>query len=137
MERPPGQTAVRPQHARLINAGGELIAEGPCWLDETSGQATLEPTRTPGMIQKERGELTLELESGRSLSVSDKAMVFRLGPPGGGPGESARRSLYRLRLVKDAQEATAAGAAGDGTPAVPTPSGRPPASGRRETPAAR
>ena len=130
-------------HARLFNSGGELIAEGPCWLDEPAGRATLEPEREPGVIQKERGELSLELDSGRTVAVSDSPMVFRLGA-----GEAGgRRSLYRLSLIdtslstsglekadSHAHDADAAGAAGEGAPAVPITSGRLP--GKGETPAA-
>ncbi len=142
-------------HARLFNSGGELIAEGPCWLDELAGRATLEPEREPGVIQKERGELSLELDSGRTLAVSDSPMVFRLGA--GADGVSGRRSLYRLSLIdtstslstsasaelstsglekagSHAHDANAAGAAGEGAPAVPITSGRLRENG--ETPAA-
>ena len=121
-------------HARLLNAEGELIAEGSCRLDEAAGLATLEPEREPGVIQKERGVLALQLESGRTLHVSDKPIIFRIRPPAQGGGPYHRRTLYRLRLVgpagpaeaTHAQEATAAGA-GEGTPAAP----------QRQTPAAR
>ncbi len=121
-------------HARLLNEEGELIAEGSCWLDEAAGLAMLEPEREPGVIQKERGVLSLTLESGRTLHVSDKPIIFRIRPPAQGGGPYHRRTLYRLRLVGPAepteatyaQEATAAGA-GEGTPAAP----------QRQTPAAR
>ncbi|MCH8025997.1 MAG: hypothetical protein IH866_04300 [Chloroflexi bacterium] len=134
-------------HARLFNSGGELIAEGPCWLDEAAGRATLEPEREPGVIQKERGELSLELDSGRTVAVSDSPMVFRLGAGAGGVGPGGRRSLYRLSLIdtspstsglekadSHAHDANAAGAAGEGAPAVPITSGR--LRGNGETPAA-
>ena len=148
-------------HARLFNSGGELIAEGPCWLDEPAGRATLEPEREPGVIQKERGELSLELDSGRTVAVSESPMVFRLGEGADG----GRRSLYRLSLIdtstslstsasvepstsasaelstsgepapiSHAHDANAAGAAGEGAPAVPITSGRLRENG--ETPAA-
>ena len=120
-------------HARLVNAEGELIAEGPCWVDEEAGQATLEPERTPGVIQKERGRLALELDTGRSLPVSDRPIIIRMRHPGA--RENGRRRLYRLRLLNNAQEANAAGGAGDGAPAGQE--ARPSADGRRETPAAR
>lgn len=122
-------------HARLLNATGELIAEGPCWLNDLSTEATLEPERAPGVLQKERGELTLELENGRSFRVSDRPIIFRLRPPTEVPGHDAVRTMYRLRLLNDAQEATAAGAAGEGSPAAPISSGRLRLNG--ETPAAR
>jgi hypothetical protein len=85
--------------ARLLNADGELIAEGPCWLNEAQGQATLEPERTPGVLQRQRGHLSLELDSGRSLVVSDKTMIVRIAPPGRDVPEEAKRKLFRLRLV--------------------------------------
>ena len=126
---------------RLLNAERELIAEGPCWLDEGAGQATLEPERTPGVIQKQEGELTLELDSGRNLQVSSKAMIVRISPPVRGD-ENGHRRLYRLRLIDptdinahNAQEANAAGAAEEGAPAASTASGRPREG--EETPAAR
>jgi hypothetical protein len=122
-----------PSRGRLLNSGGELIAEGMCWLDEPAGQATLEVERTPGVIQKQRGRLSLELESGRSLLVSDKPMIVLIAPPGGKPAAENRRRLYRLRLVdpmadiiedqansaepeSNAQDADAVDAAGHGRP---------------------
>ena len=44
-----GRASVKgePSRARLLNSGGELVAEGMCWLDEPAGQATLEVERTP------------------------------------------------------------------------------------------
>jgi len=144
-------------HARLFNSGGELIAEGPCWLDEPAGRATLEPEHEPGVIQKERGELSLELDSGRTVAVSDSPMVFRLGAGADGVAAGGRRTMYRLSLIdtsaslstsasaelstsglekagSHAHDANAAGAAGEGAPAVPITSGRLRESG--ETPAA-
>ncbi|MCH8161667.1 MAG: hypothetical protein IIB88_07210 [Chloroflexi bacterium] len=127
-------------HARLFNKGGELIAEGPCWVDEAEGRATLEPQHEPGFIQKERGELSLKLDSGRSLAVSDSPMIFKLGVTPNGDMTNGHRSLYRLRLLRpgagtstSAQEANAAGAVAEG-------STTPPQVGLRsngETPAAR
>ena len=143
-------------HAKLVNAEGELIAEGPCWVDEEAGQATMEPERAPGVIQKERGRLALELDTGRSLPVSDRPIIIRMRQPGA--GENGRRRLYRLRLLdqsstelatsaqevlpegrtaggvaEGAQDAEAAGGAGEGAPAGQEV--RPRAIG--ETPAAR
>ena len=115
-------------HARLVNSGGELLAEGLCWLDERNAQATLEPAGTPAPLRKERGPLTLQLDSGRTIKVSDKLMVVRITPPGhynANAKGNGRRSLYRLRLLSNspagltirAQDAEATGAAGEGTPA--------------------
>ncbi len=126
MERP---------YARLINGDGELIAEGPCHVDEEERRATLEAEREPGELLKERGHLALELETGRSLPVSDRPMVFRLSQDRPQQGRNGRMRIYRFRLIGDgssepaqqAQDAAAAGGVGDGAPARP----------ERETPAAR
>ena len=117
--------------ARLLNADGELIAEGACSIDESTGQATLEPERAPGMVQKERGPLVLELDSGQSFRITDRPLVMRVRPDVG----ARPREVLRLRLNNYAQEANAAGGAGEGASAVPQ--GRLSANGRGETPAAR
>ncbi len=120
-------------HAWLLNADRELIAAGPCLVDEEAREATLEAEREPGVIQKERGRLTLELDSGRSLLVSDKPMIVRLRQTAAGSTGYGGRTLYRLRLIDDAQEAVAVGAVGEGTPASPQAGPR----WYEETPAAR
>ena len=108
-------------YARLLNGEGEMIAEGPCQVDERAGMATLEPVRDSGEIRTARGNLALELDSGRSLRVSQRPLVVRvrMAPP-----QTGRRTMYRLRLARDArtndtQDARAAGGAGEGTPAQP------------------
>lgn len=113
---------------RLLNNDGELIAEGPCWMDEGTDQATLEPERVPGVIQKQQGDLTLEFDSGQSVRVSSRAMIVRIQRE----DRASHRQLYRLRIIKNAQDANAAGAAGEGAPAAVR---RPRENG--ETPAAR
>ena len=134
-----------PSRARLLNSGGELVAEGMCWLDEPAGQATLEVERTPVQIQRQRGLLSLELDSGRSLLVSDKPMVVLISPQGQRPSAENRRRLYRLRLVDpmaamteahDAQEADAVDAVEEGRPTA-SMQRRLSAEGRGETSAAR
>ncbi|MEX2158989.1 MAG: hypothetical protein WEB04_06255 [Dehalococcoidia bacterium] len=105
---------------RLINAAGELIAEGPCWLDEEAGEATMEPERTPGTLQKQRGELRLQLDSGRLFPVSDKPMILRLRSWDGAPGQETPRRLFRLRILSWGTEtpqdgqSTEAGTAAEG-----------------------
>lgn len=120
-------------HGRLLNSGGELVAEGPCWLDEPSGLATLEPEREPGVIQKERGRMSLELDNGRTLDVADQPMVFHLGTPTEDNARNGHRSIYRLR-INSAQDAEAVGAVEEGPTTAPMPSER---LRNGETPAAR
>jgi len=108
---------IEATHARLLNAEGELIAEGACRLNEAGGEATFEPEREPGVVEKERGDLRLLLDSGRSLAVSDPPMVFRIGHTTSKAQQNGHRRLYRLRLMNQAQDANAAGAAGEGAPA--------------------
>lgn len=139
--------------ARLLNSDHELIAEGMCELDERAGQASLEVDRTTGVVQKQRGNLSLELDSGRSLLVSDKPILLTITPPGMKPTQENRRKIYRLRLVDPlaamrdegdttatadefAQDASAVGAVGEGRPAASIV-GRLSAEGRGETPTAR
>jgi hypothetical protein len=85
--------------ARLLNSDHELIAEGLCELDERAGQASLEVDRTTGVVQKQRGHLSLELDSGRSLLVTDKPIMLTITPPGKKPTQENRRKIFRLRLV--------------------------------------
>jgi hypothetical protein len=84
-------------HGRLVNSDGELLAEGPCWLDEAAGQATLEPERAAGVIQKERGRLSLQLDSGRNIAVSDRPIIISMQGQNG--NKNVRRRLFRLRLL--------------------------------------
>jgi hypothetical protein len=107
--------------ARLVNTGGELIAEGACSIDEQAGLVMLEPDWEPGLIHKERGEMTLQLESGRSLKVNDRPLVMRVRPPertgrsnGHGPDNHSARTYYRLRIAREAQDVAAAGAPDEG-----------------------
>ncbi len=90
---------VQTSRARLLNSDHELIAEGLCQLDEPAGQASLEVDRMTGLIQKQHGHLSLELDSGRSLLVSDKPIVVMIAPPGMKPTQENRRKIYRLRLI--------------------------------------
>jgi len=148
----------KPSRARLLNSDHELIAEGTCLLDEPAGHASLEVERTPGLIHNQHGNLSLELDSGRSLLVSDKPMVLMITPAGQMPSQENRRKIYRLRLVDPmaaipmaaiieeeansaepethAQDASAVDAGGQGRPTA-SEMGRLPAEGWGETPAAR
>jgi len=79
---------------KLTNAGGEFIASGPCEVNLDRGEVTMWPSWEMHMLERERGELTLELEDGARLTISDKHLTFKLR----GPAEQ-RISVYRLRIM--------------------------------------
>jgi hypothetical protein len=87
------------QFARLVNAGGELIAEGACHIEEGERRATLEAEREPGEVLKARGDLRITLESGDSFPVSDRPVVFRISPRPSEQGRPERRTLYRFHMI--------------------------------------
>ena len=73
------------------------------------------------MLERERGELTLELGDGTLMRISDKHLTFKLQ----GPTEQ-RISVYRLRILAEVPEHMAAGYvepvdAETGDPATETP----------------
>lgn len=103
-----------PLHGRLSNREGELIAEGRCELEEDRAQVTMWPDREIRLLRLERGELLLELDNGRSLTVSGRPLSFRLnvttagGGNGNGNGKGRFVSMYRLPLAGLAEEEDAA-----------------------------
>ena len=56
------------------------------------------------MLEREHGPLTLTLDDGRLLHISDRHLTFKLQ----GPTEQ-RISVYRLRIVEQVPEHLAAG----------------------------
>ncbi len=101
-------------NGKLKNAEGELIAEGPCEVSEERREVTMWPVQEMHMLQRQRGTLTLELESGRTLELSDCHMTFRVALPG-----QERRSVYRLRLLEQQQLPLTAGVNGGVPQALP------------------
>lgn len=82
---------------KLTNAEGEFIASGPCEVNRDRGEVTMWPSWEMHMLERERGELTLELEDGTRLAISDKHLTFKLR------GTSEQRvSVYRLRIIERA-----------------------------------
>ena len=80
---------------KLTNAEGEFIASGPCEVHRDRGEVTMWPSWELHMLERERGELTLELEDGGKLAISDKHLTFKLR------GTSEQRiSVYRLRIIE-------------------------------------
>lgn len=106
---------------KLTNAEGEFIASGPCEIHRDRGEVTMWPSWELHMLERQRGELSLELEDGTRYAISDKHLTFKLR----GPSEH-RISVYRLRMVDRVPPHMAAGyqepaAAGDDAPAPDAP----------------
>jgi hypothetical protein len=89
---------------KLMNAAGEFIANGPCEVNRERGEVTMWPSWEMHMLERERGELVLELGDGTTYAISDKHLTFKLQ----GPTEQ-RVSVYRLRIIETVPEHLAAG----------------------------
>lgn len=89
---------------KLLNNEGEFIANGPCEIDRDRGEVTMWPSWQMHMLERERGALTLNLDDGRQLFLSDKHLTFKL------QGQDDQRiSVYRLRIIEQVPEHLAAG----------------------------
>jgi len=89
---------------KLTNAEGEFIASGPCEVNRDRGEVTMWPSWEMHMLERERGELVLELDDGTRFVLSDKHLTFKLQ----GPAEQ-RISVYRLRIIEQVPEHLSAG----------------------------
>lgn len=89
---------------KLMNAGGELVASGPCEVNRDRAEVTMWPSWELHMLERERGALTLQLSDGQILDISDKHLTFKLR----GPSEQ-RISVYRLRILERVPQHLAAG----------------------------
>ena len=89
---------------KLTNTEGEFIASGPCEVNLDKGEVTLWPSWEVHMLERQRGELRLELADGAQLRISDRHLTFKLQ----GPTEQ-RISVYRLRILPSVPEHLAAG----------------------------
>jgi hypothetical protein len=89
---------------KLTNTEGEFIASGPCEIDSDRAEVTMWPSWELHMLERERGRLTLTLDNGVTLDISDKHLTFKLK----GPTEQ-RISVYRLRILPRVPEHLAAG----------------------------
>ena len=97
------ESAVRIE-GKLTNAGGEFIANGPCEVNRERGEVTMWPSWEMHMLERERGELVLELADGVRFAISDKHLTFKLQRP-----TEQRVSVYRLRIIEQVPEHLAAG----------------------------
>jgi hypothetical protein len=92
------------REGKLTNAEGEFIASGPCEVNRDRGEVTMWPSWEMHMLERERGELALELDDGSRFVLSDKHLTFKLQ----GPAEQ-RISVYRLRIIEQVPEHLSAG----------------------------
>lgn len=91
-------------HGRLLNREGELVAEGLLELNAARMEITMWPERERHLLSRQRGELTLELEDGRRLRLSERHMTFRVAT-----GSNPHQVIYRLRVLREEAAAPAGG----------------------------
>ena len=89
---------------KLTNGEGEFIASGPCEVNLDKAEVTMWPSWEVTMLERQRGELALELGNGETMRISDKHLTFKLQ----GPTEQ-RITVYRLRILPVVPEHLAAG----------------------------
>jgi len=89
---------------KLTNRDGEFVASGPCELNAQRGEITMWPSWEMHMLERERGELSLELTDGTTYAISDRHLTFKLR----GDGEQ-RITVYRLRIIDRVPPHLAAG----------------------------
>jgi hypothetical protein len=81
------------QQGKLYNREGEIIAEGLCELSEEGSQVSMWPTLEKGLFERESGVMTLELEGGAALRISERRLRLRINPTHG-----PRTFIYRMRV---------------------------------------
>src|SRR3989304_658305 len=92
---------MAPKLGKLFNGEGELIAEGLCEFNnspEGGMDGTMSPPAERALFDRQRGLLTLFLEDGAALWISDRRLKLNVSPPGG-----VRTSVYRMRVVQQGQ----------------------------------
>ena len=89
---------------KLTNGLGEFIASGPCEIHLDRAEVTMWPSWEMHMLEREHGELTLDLADGACYRISDKHLTFKL------QGATEQRiSVYRLRILERVPEHLTAG----------------------------
>jgi hypothetical protein len=100
------------QQGKLYNGDGEIIAEGPCELDEEGSRVSMWPIQEKALFERERGLLTLVLDGGKALCISERRLRLRINRT---HGPSA--AIYRMQV-----EPQSAGQAGPPAPQADLPS---------------
>lgn len=89
---------------KLTNSDGEFIASGPCEVNRDRGEVTMWPSWTLHMLERERGQLTLDLADGQRMTISDRHLTFKLRAQ-----DNERITVYRLRVIERVPEHLASG----------------------------
>jgi hypothetical protein len=94
-------------HGRLLNRDGELVAEGLLELNAARMEITMWPENERHLLSRQQGELTLDLEDGRWLRLSDRHMTFRVAT-----GSNPNQVIYRLQVLREETAPAPAGGGG-------------------------
>lgn len=105
---------------KLTNAEGEFIASGLCEVNLDKAEVTMWPSFEAHMLERERGELTLDLGDGRQMRISDRHLTFKLQG-----ATDQRMSVYRLRILPEVPEHLAAGYSEPAPQTAPAPTTAP------------
>ncbi len=89
---------------KLSNSEGEFIASGPCEINRDRAEVTMWPSWEMHMLEREQGPLTLALDDGRVLHISDRHLTFKLRAT-----SEQRISVHRLRILARVPEHMQAG----------------------------
>ena len=81
------------QQCKLYNREGEIIAEGLCELSEEGSHVRMWPTLEKGLFERENGLMTLEMEGGSALRISERRLRLRINPTHG-----PRTFIYRMQV---------------------------------------
>jgi hypothetical protein len=87
------------EQGKLYNRDGEIIAEGLCELSEEGSQVSMWPTLEKGLLERESGVMTLELEGGATLRISERRLRLRINPTHG-----PRTFIYRMQVEQTPAE---------------------------------
>jgi hypothetical protein len=87
------------QQGKLYNGDGEIIAEGLCELDDDGLRVSMWPTLEKGLFEREKGLMTLELEGGSALCISERRLKLRINPSHG-----PRTAVYRMQVEHQPSE---------------------------------
>ncbi len=89
---------------KLFNFDNEVVAEGSCEVDAARGTVTFHPYLDNPAIDRQRGDLRLELETGLHLALSDRVIRYRLNAPGALPSFAYRLSFTEAQKARSFPE---------------------------------